>query len=214
MILYTYFRSSAAYRARMALALKGITYEPRYVHLLREGGEQLRPDYRKLNPLGRVPTLIDGDQVFTQSIAIMEYLDEAYPSPPIMPAGTADRARARAITQVIASDIQPLQNLATGRYITQELKQPKEALDSWTRHWMRNGLSAVEQLLKDQSSGDVAVGGHPTIADICIVAQCYASRRFQVAIEDYPHVQRIDAYCRALPAFKAAAPEAQADFEG
>ncbi len=214
MILYTYFRSSAAYRARMALALKGITYEPRYIHLLREGGEQLRPDYRKLNPLGRVPTLIDGDQVFTQSIAIMEYLDEAYPAPPIMPSRAADRARARAITQVIASDIQPLQNLATGRYLAQELKQPKESVDAWTRHWMTNGLAAVEQLLKDQASGEVAVGRYPTIADICIVAQCYASRRFQVAIENYPHVHRIDAHCRALPAFKAAAPEAQADFEG
>ena len=213
MILYTYFRSSAAYRARMALALKGISYEARHIHLLRAGGEQLRPEYRKLNPLGRVPTLIDGDQVFTQSIAIMEYLDEAYPATPIMPKGAADRARARAITQVIASDIQPLQNLATGRYLAQELQQPKEAVDAWTRHWMRNGLTALEQLLEDQASGEVAVGSYPTIADICIVAQCYASRRFQIPIESFPRLHRIDAHCRELPALKAAAPEAQADFE-
>lgn len=213
MILYSYFRSSAAYRTRMALALKGITYETRFVHLLRDGGEQLKLDYRRLNPLGRVPTLLDGEQVFTQSVAIMEYLDEAYPDPPLMPSGPADRAHVRAIVQVLAADTQPLQNLAVGRYLGREMQQPKDAVDTWTRHWMCNGLAAVEQLLSGMPAGNFCLGGFPTIADICVVAQCYASRRFQVPLENYSRVAQIDAHCRSLPAFRAAAPEVQGDFE-
>lgn len=214
MILYTYFRSSASYRARIALHLKGIPFESRYVHLLRQGGEQLQPDYKQLNPLGRVPTLVDGEQVVTQSVAIMEYLDDAYPSPPIMPAGAAQRALVRAITQTIAADIQPLQNLSTTRYLSRELHQSQEAVNEWTRHWMRNGLHAVEELLAGVGRrGPFSCGEFPTIADICIVAQCYSSRRLQVPVESFAHVARIDAHCRELAAFRAAAPENQADFE-
>ena len=214
MILYTYFRSSAAYRARMALSLKGIAYESRHVHLVRDGGEQLRPEYRRLNPLGRVPTLIDGERVLTQSVAIMEYLDEAYPRPAIMPRDPLSRARMRAITQVLAADTQPLQNLAVTRYLARELQQPQAAIEAWTRHWMNNGLAAVERLLEECGPpGDFCSGGQPGIADICIVAQCFASRRFQVPIEDYPRIARIDAHCRQLEAFRAAAPDRQADYE-
>jgi len=253
-ILYTYFRSSAAYRARLALSLKGIAYEARFVHLLRDGGEQFKPAYRRLNPLARVPTLIDGEQVFTQSVAIMEYLEEAYPQPAIMPGDPVARARVRAITQVLAADTQPLQNLVVSRYLGQVMNQPKPAIDEWTRHWMNNGLAAVEELLagfaggladSSTSSADTraraggsggslagagggsdgvaagssaaeapfCVGNFATIADICLVAQCFASRRFSVPIERYPRVARIEAHCRALPAFRAAAPDQQPDFE-
>jgi len=256
-ILYTYFRSSAAYRARLALSLKGIAYEARFVHLLRDGGEQLKPGYRRLNPLGRVPTLIDGERVFTQSVAIMEYLEEAYPRPAIMPGEPVARAQARAITQVLAADTQPLQNLAVSRYLGQVMNQPKPAIDAWMRHWMNNGLAALEELLAGfaggvgsageggSSSGGVGsgvgsslsggsgvsggsaggavaksiaetpfcIGDFPTIADICLVAQCFASRRLAVPIERYPRVARIEAHCRALPAFQVAAPERQPDFE-
>ena len=213
MILYTYFRSSAAYRARLALSLKGIAYEARFVHLLRDGGEQLKPGYRRLNPLGRVPTLIDGERVFTQSVAIMEYLEETRQAEPIMPREPGARARVRAITQVLAADTQPLQNLAVGQYLAREMHQPKQAIDDWTRHWMNNGLAAVEELLASAGSGDFSVGTHATIADICIVAQCFASRRFEVPVERYARVARIDAHCRSLGAFRAAAPDVQPDFE-
>ena len=214
MILYTYFRSSASYRARIALHLKGMPFESRYVHLLRRGGEQLQTDYRRLNPLGRVPTLVDGEQVVTQSVAIMEYLEEAYPAPPVMPAGAAHRALVRAITQTIAADIQPMQNLSTTRYLSTELHQPQEAINAWTRHWMSNGLQAVEDLLAAADArGNFSCGEFPTIADICIVAQCYSSRRLQVPVESFARVARIDAHCRELAAFRAAAPENQADFE-
>ena len=214
MILYTYFRSSAAYRARIALHLKGIPFESRYVHLLRRGGEQLQPDYKRLNPLGRVPTLIDGEQVLTQSVAIMEYLEEAHPAPPIMPTGAAPRALVRAITQTIAADIQPMQNLSTTRYLSRELNQSQDGVNAWTRHWMNNGLQAVEELLAGADSrGPFCCGDFPTIADICIVAQCFASRRLQVPVDSFVRVARIDAHCRNLPAFRAAAPENQADFE-
>ena len=214
MILYTYFRSSAAYRARIALHLKGVKFESRHVHLLRQGGEQLQVDYKRLNPLGRVPTLIDGDNVVTQSVAIMEYLEEVCPTPRIMPDGAAARALVRAITQTIVADIQPLQNLSTTRYLTRELHQSQEGVNSWTRHWMNNGLHAVEELLAaSDSRGDFSCGDLPTIADICIVAQCYASRRLQVPVDSFARIARIDAHCRELAAFRAAAPEQQADFE-
>lgn len=214
MILYTYFRSSASYRARIALHLKGIPFESRHVHLLRQGGEQLQPDYRRLNPLGRVPTLVDGERVVTQSVAIMEYLDEAYPSAPIMPPAAADRALVRAITQTIAADIQPLQNLSTTRYLAKVLNQSQEAIDTWTRHWMNNGLKAVEEILAAADSrGDFCCGDYPTIADICLVAQCFSSRRLQVPVDSFKRIARIDARCRDLAAFRAAAPENQPDFE-
>jgi maleylpyruvate isomerase len=214
MILYTYFRSSAAYRARLALHLKGLQYESRYIHLLRGGGEQLSADYQRLNPLGRVPTLIDGDLVLTQSGAIMEYLEERYPDTPIMPKPVADRALVRAIAQTIVADTQPLQNLAVARYLSRDMQQSQEAINAWTRHWMNNGLHAVEALLAESGGfGKFCVGDHPTIADICLVAQCATSRRFSVPIENYKNIARIDASCRELPQFRAAAPEAQADFE-
>ena len=214
MILYTYFRSSAAYRARLALHLKAIPYEPRYLHLLRGGGEQLGADYRRLNPLGRVPTLIDGELVLTQSGAIMEYLEERYPDEPIMPRAIVERAFVRAVAQTFVADTQPLQNLSVARYLSRQFQQSQDAINAWTQHWMLNGFQAVETLLEaPPAAGDYCCGDRPTVADICLVAQCFASRRFNVTLEKFPNIARIDARCRELPAFRAAAPDKQADFE-
>jgi len=214
MILYTYFRSSAAYRARLALHLKGIKFESRYVHLLRDGGEQLSAEYKRLNPLGRVPTLVDDELVLTQSGAIMEYLEERYPGPPIMPEAAGDRAFVRSIAQTLVADTQPLQNLGVARYLSREMQQSQEAINVWTRHWMSNGFAAVEALLVRRGAcGEFCCGDRPSIADICIVAQCFTTRRFNLALDPYPNVARIDARCRELAAFRAAAPAAQADFE-
>lgn len=216
MILYTYFRSSAAYRARMALSLKGIAYESRFVHLLRNGGEQHDPAYRRLNPLGRVPTLVDDGRVINQSVAIMEYLEETHPGPALLPSDPVERAHVRAITQVFAADTQPLQNLVVKIYLRDVLHQTNAATDEWMRHWMNNGLAAVEQMLAGNSTeGGPAycVGSFPTMADICLVAQCFSSRRMGVSVDAYPRVARIDEHCRSLPQFAAAAPQAQPDFE-
>jgi len=216
MILYTYFRSSAAYRARLALSLKGIAYESRFVHLLRHGGEQHDPAYRRLNPLGRVPTLIDGERVINQSVAIMEYLEETRPDPAILPSDPLARARVRAITQVFAADTQPLQNLAVRVYLRDVLHQTGPVMDEWMRHWMSNGLAAVEQMLAGaphEEGPAYCVGGFPTMADICLVAQCFSSRRMGVSVDAFPRVARIDEHCRSQPRFAAAAPQAQPDFE-
>lgn len=216
MILYTYFRSSAAYRARLALSLKGVDYESRFVHLLRNGGEQHDPAYRQLNPLGRVPTLVDGGRVINQSVAIMEYLEETRPDPAILPSDPVARAQVRAITQVFAADTQPLQNLAVRCYLRDVLHQSDPVMDEWMRHWMNNGLAAVEAMLagsSDDAGCTYCVGNFPTMADICLVAQCASSRRMGVSIEAYPRVARIDEHCRSQPRFAAAAPQAQPDFE-
>jgi maleylpyruvate isomerase len=213
-ILYTYFRSSAAYRVRIALHLKALPFEAKIVHLIRNGGAQHDADYRRMNPLGRVPTLIDGARTLTQSMAIMEYLDEAYGGVPIMPAAPWERAAVRAMALTLVADTQPLQNLSATRYLSKTLSLPKAAVDAWSLHWMSNGLRALEALLADSaSSGAYCSGDFPTIADICLVAQCMSARRLNVAIEDYPNVARIDAACRSLPEFRRAAPEAQPDFE-
>jgi maleylacetoacetate isomerase len=214
MVLYTYFRSSAAFRVRIALNLKGIEYEPRFVHLLRDGGEQHREDYRHLNPLGRVPTLIDAGHVLTQSIAIIEYLEEVYPSPALMPAEPKDRAFVRAIALTIVADTQPLQNLSVTRYLAESLTLPKRVIGAWLQHWIGNGMRVVEQLLGSASvQSDFCRGDFPTLADVCLIAQCVAARRFRVPMEDFPHIRRIEAQCLQLDAVKRAQAEAQPDFE-
>ena len=212
--LYTYFRSSAAYRVRTALNLKGLAYEAVPVHLLRDGGQQNQPAYRALSPLGTVPALQTGDGTFTQSLAIIEYLDEIHPLPPLLPASAEDRARVRALAQTIACDIHPVNNLRVLQYLGKHFAATQEQKDAWYRHWVNAGLLAVEQLLSAHpATGAFCHGDAPTLADCCLVPQVFNARRFDCPLDALPTLQRIVAACEALPAFCNAAPAMQPDAE-
>jgi len=210
MKLYTYFRSSAAYRTRIALNLKGLTPENVFVHLVKN--EQRAADYLKVNPQGLVPTLVDGDQAITQSLAIIEYLDETHPEPPLLPGSAADRARIRALALTIACDIHPIDNLRVLRYLTGVLKVSEADKDKWYEHWIREGLSALEtQLAGDARTGRFCHGDAPTLADVCLVPQLANARRVNMNVADFPTIARIELACQALPAFANAAPMQQPD---
>ncbi len=210
--LYSYWRSSASYRVRIALNLKGLIYEIVPVNIAPGASEQLTEPFRRHNPQRLVPILVDGERVFRQSLAIIEYLDEAYPEQPLLPSSARDRARARSIAQLIACEMQPMQNLRVLRYLEADLALDEGRRTEWVRHWIEEGFTALEDLLAgNPSTGDYCEGDSPTIADLCLVPQCYAARRYQVDLARYPTLAAIDARCRALPAFAAAAPEAQPD---
>lgn len=214
MQLYSYFRSSAAYRVRIALNLKGLSYEYLGVHLLKNGGEQLSDSYRELNPAALVPTLVDGDVALGQSMAIIEYLDETHPDPALLPADPVGRARVRAIAQTIACDTHPLNNLRVLKYLKRELKIDDAAKDAWYRHWVDLGLGAVESLLANSpATGKFCHGDTPGLADLCLVPQVYNARRLECDLSAMPNVVRIDAACRELQAFDLAAPAKQPDSE-
>jgi len=209
MKLYGYWRSSAAFRIRIALNIKGLPYENIPVHLLRDGGEQNKADYLALNPQGRVPTLADGELVLAQSMAILEYLDEQYPAPPLLPKDAGGRARARQIAQAVACDIHPLNNLRVLQFLEKALGVPQQGRDAWVRHWMRDGLTAVEKLVC--RSGPYALGEALTVADVLLVPQLYNAHRFNVSVDDCPRLLAIEQRCLALPAFIDALPEKQPD---
>lgn len=214
MKLYGYFRSSAAYRVRIALNLKGLAYETVPVHLLKEGGQQFSPEYRALNPIALVPTLVDGDFTLTQSLAIIEYLEETYPLPPLLPSGAQDRARVRAIAQTIACDIHPLNNLRVLRYLKHELKAGEEERNAWYRHWVSQGLAAVEKMLTGSArTGRYCYGDEPSLADACLVPQVANARRLDCDLSALPIIVRIDAACASLAAFEQATPARQPDAE-
>lgn len=213
MQLYSYFRSSAAFRVRIALNLKGLSYEYLGVHLLKDGGQQLAESYRALNPSALVPTLVDGDAVIGQSLAIMEYLDETHPQPALLPADPVGRARVRAIAQTIACDTHPLNNLRVLKYIKGTLGASEEAKNEWYRHWVQQGLAALEAMLDSPATGRYCHGDTPTLADLCLVPQMANARRFDCDLSRVPTLVRIDAACRALPAFADAAPDKQPDAE-
>lgn len=214
MKLYTYFRSSAAYRVRIALNLKGLAWDAVPVHLVRDGGEQRHPAYLELNPVGLVPTLDDDGQLLTQSLAIIEYLDETHPEPGLLPAGAADRARVRAIAQTIACDIHPINNLRVLQYLKREFGISDAQRDAWYRHWVEVGLAGVEQLLaRDKRTGTFCHGDAPTLADCCLVPQVFNARRFGCDLSAMPTVRRIAERCATLEAFRLAAPENQPDAE-
>lgn len=214
MKLYTYFRSSAAYRVRIALHLKGLPFEAVPVHLVRNGGEHRQPDYLALNPAGLVPALEDRGQVLTQSLAIIEYLDETYPAPALLPGDALNRARIRALAQAIACDIHPINNLRVLQYLSRELDVTDEQKNAWYRHWVDSGLAAVEAMLQQQPrSGRFCVGDTPTLADICLVPQVFNARRFNCNTAHIPTVMRIVDACEALEAFRRAAPANQPDAE-
>ncbi len=202
--------------------LKGIAYEPRFVHLAR--GEHLEAAYRAQNPQGLVPALVDGNRVLIQSLAILEYLDEVFPTPPLLPPAPELRARARAIAGRVACDIHPLNNLRVLRFLEQELGQGPEARGHWYRHWIQEGVWALETMRgetmlgetildADAGAGAYCLGQGLTIADVCLIPQAYNARRFGCDLGDFPHIQAIEAHCLTMPVFRQATPEAQADAE-
>lgn len=213
MKLYTYFRSSAAYRVRIALGLKGLPYEAVPVHLLKNGGEQLGESYRGVNPAALVPALQDGDTTITQSMAIIEYLDEVHPQAPLLPPDAAGRARVRALAQTIACDTHPLSNLRVLKYLTGTVGMTEEAKTAWMHQWMNLGLAAFEALLGDGKAGRYCHGDTPTLADCCLLPQVFNAQRFGVDLAPYPQIARIAANCAGLPAFQAAHPSQQPDAE-
>ena len=211
MKLYSYFRSSAAYRARIALNLKGLSYETASVHLSRDGGQHRRAEYRAINPQMRVPALaLASGEVLLQSLAIIEYLDEIAPEPPLLPAEPAARAQVRALAQIIACDIHPLNNVAVLNYLRREFKQDETAVNAWYSHWVTAGFEAIEVLIRP---GPYAFGGRVSLADVCLVPQVYNARRFNVPLDRYPKIVTVDAACQKLPAFVKARPEHQPDAE-
>ena len=211
MILFDYFRSSAAYRVRIALNLKGVAAERRFVHLRK--GEQRAPDYLEKNPQGFVPTLVVGPLNLTQSLAIIEYLDEKFPLPPLLPPGAEDRAFVRAIALAIACDIHPLNNLRVLHYLYRQLAIEEPARDELYRHWIREGFGAIESQLAARATGPYCFGDTPTLADVCLVPQVANAHRLDVDLAPYPRIRAIDAACLALPAFADAQPSRQPDAE-
>ena len=214
MKLYSYFRSSAAYRVRIALNLKGLAYEYAPIHLLRDGGQQLKPDYRKLNPDGIVPTFIDGDNVLTQSLAIIEYLEETRPEPSLLPGTPLDRAFIRSVALQIACEIHPVDNLRVLKYLKHTLKVGDEAKDAWYRHWLESGFESLEKrLANDARVGALCFGDTPTLADLCLVPQVFNARRFNLDMSRYPTIERIADHAGQIDAFARAAPGQQPDAE-
>ncbi|MBY0242960.1 MAG: maleylacetoacetate isomerase [Burkholderiaceae bacterium] len=213
MKLYTYFRSSAAYRVRIALGLKGLPYEAVPVHLLKNGGEQLGQSYRGINPAALLPALQDGDTIITQSMAIIEYLDDVHPQAPLLPPDAAGRARVRALAQTIACDTHPLSNLRVLKYLTGTLGISEEAKTAWMHQWMTLGLEAFEALLADGKAGRYCHGDTPSLADCCLLPQVFNAQRFGVDLAPYPLIAGIAANCAELPAFQTAHPSQQPDAE-
>jgi maleylacetoacetate isomerase len=209
--LYTYFRSSAAYRTRIALNLKGLSYESASIHLTKGGGQQHGPAFRAVNPQRRVPALaLDSGEVLIQSLAIIEYLDEVFPEPPLLPADPVARAHVRALAQVIACDIHPLNNTSPLFYLKNTLKHDQDAINAWYAHWVTVGFEAVEAMLRP---GPYAFGAQVGLADICLVPQVANARRFNVPLDKFPNIVAVDAACLELPAFDKARPENQPDAE-
>ncbi len=214
MKLYSYFRSSAAYRVRIALNVKGLDYETVPVHLLKEGGQQNSEVYRRLNPTGLVPTLVDGEVAIGQSIAIIEYLEETHPEPALLPADPAGRARVRAIAQTIACDIHPLNNLRVLKHLKHVLGVDEEAKNEWYKHWINVGLASVEAMLAGHpATGRFCHGDQVTMADVLLVPQVFNARRFECDLGAMPTVTRIADACGQLDAFIRAEPARQSDAE-
>lgn len=212
LVLYSYWRSSAAFRVRIALNLKGLRYETRAVHLVRDGGEHRTPDYAALNPQQLVPTLVHDDNVMTQSMAIVEYLDEIQPAPPLLPADAAGRARVRALAQIVGCDIHPIGNLRVLQQLGAQFGADDEQKGIWMRHWIAAGFHAMETMLANsKDTGRYCHGDTPGLADLCMVPQVYNARRWKMPLDAYPTIVRIDAACAQLDAFKAAMPEQQPD---
>ena len=211
MKLYGYFRSSAAYRVRIALNLKGLSSEMISIHLQKEGGLNRKPQYRAINPQMRVPALaLDSGEVLTQSLAIIEYLDEVHPQPPLLPDDPVERAKVRALAQLIACDIHPLNNVAPLRFLKNEFGLDQGRIDAWYHHWILEGFTALEGMLRGTP---YAFGDEVTLVDVCLVPQVYNARRLRVPLQRFPKIVAVDAACGKLAAFDKARPENQPDAE-
>ncbi len=208
--LYGYWRSSAAYRVRIALNLKGLAFENLPVHLVKDGGQQHSADYRALNPQGLVPLLVDGDERIGQSLAIFEYLEEIFPLPPLLPDDPADRARVRSLALHIACDVHPLNNTRVLQYLSGTLGVDDEVKNEWGRHWITTGLASFEQGLAP-FEGRLSLGKRPGYLEACLIPQVYNARRFACDLTAYPRILEMVERCETLEAFAKAAPEVQPD---
>jgi len=214
MKLYNYFRSSASFRVRIALNFKGLPYEYAVVHLTKGGGQQFAPEFRAINPDALIPVLDDEGQRLTQSLAIIEYLEETHPEPPLLPTAPLERAYVRAVALGIACEIHPLNNLRVLRYLVRDLKVTDEQKDAWYRHWVEEGLAAIEaRLVAEKRCGRYALGNQVTLADVVIVPQIFNAKRFDCRLDHVPTVMRIFDHCMELPAFVDAQPARQPDAE-
>jgi len=209
--LYGYWRSSSSYRVRIALNLKGLEFDYRPVHLVRDGGEQHLARFRELNPLGLVPVLLHGDQVIVQSLAICEYLEDVFAEQPLLPSDAAGKARVRGIALSIASEIQPMNNLSVLQYLENGMGQSAEAISQWLGYWVKRGFTAVESWLSDSATGAFCHGDRPGLADCFLIPQVYNAQRFDCDLSPYPNIRRINEQCLQLPAFHNASPENQPD---
>jgi maleylacetoacetate isomerase len=209
--LYSYFRSSAAFRVRIALNIKSVAYEIIPIHLRKDGGRHRTEDYRAINPQMRVPSLkLQTGEIIVQSLAIIGYLNEIYPQPPLLPVDAIERAQARAVSQVIACDIHPLNNLGTLQYLKNTMGQDQSAIDAWYHHWVISGFDAVEKMIKP---GPYAFGSLPGLADICLIPQVYNARLLKVPLDAFPKILAVNEACLRLEAFEKARPENQPDAE-
>jgi maleylacetoacetate isomerase len=211
--LYGYFRSGAAYRTRIAINLKGLDYEQQSIHLTKDGGAQFSDDYGALNPQNLVPTLIDGDAVIIQSMAIMEYLEDAYPDPSLLPEGAAARARVRGLANIVACDIHPVNNLRVRLYLVDEMGVSRDDQKIWIANWITLGFNAYEELLGNEASGRFSHGDMPGMADACLIPQIANARLNEVDIDRFPRILAIDAAAKEHAAFDAALPANQPDAE-
>jgi maleylacetoacetate isomerase len=211
-VLFGYFRSSAAFRVRIALNLKGVRPEHQFVHLLKDGGQQHAPSYRAINPQEIIPTLIHDGHVIGQSLAAIEYLDEIHPSPPILPRDAPGRARVRQLAYVVACDVHPINNLRVSNYLRDRLGAGQDAQRDWHQHWITLGFTALETLLSSSSeTGQFCHGDQPSLADICLIPQMANARRVALDLSPFPTLLRIERAALALPAFDAALPANQPD---
>lgn len=210
--LYSYWRSSACYRVRIALNLKRLAYQTLPVHLVRDGGEQHTDSFKTINPQEMIPVLMHGGRMLRQSMAIIDYLDETWTTDLLVPSIARDRQRVRAIAEMICCDIHPISNLRVMQYLEANFGASQEQRDAWTRHWVGVGFSALEKVLEDNpSTGSFCEGDLPTLADCCLVPQVYNAKRFDVDMTPFPNIARINATCLSLPEFEAARPENQPD---
>ncbi len=212
--LYSYFRSSASFRVRIALELKGLTYDYVPVHLLKEGGQQLKPEFRAVNPDGLVPALADGEHVLQQSLAIVEYLDEVHPEPKLLPGTALDRAYVRGLAQEIACEIHPLNNLRVLKYLKHTVGVTDEVKDAWYRHWIELGFASLQaNLERGGKAGRFCFGDTPTLGDLCLVPQVFNAKRFNIDVSSFPAIAKVYDACMELPAFQKAQPKSQPDAE-